>query len=165
MFHIHPRISHGAAKENIGIMPLVTEYQCDVITGDANKSANTFSKLQSAYNPENCLMNYIMEKFKKLWNETQDMPLAEQMDFSMSTSCATKSSARHHLHMKTGYDRTFPDCTMTFVFSWGKTKIQREFRQSEIAKLQETIDSMIEDVDKVISDYKVTSAERSTMRR
>ena len=50
---------------------------------------------------------------------------------------------------------------MTFVFSWGKTNIQEEFRQSEIDKLdQETMDSMIADVDKVISDYKVTSAER-----
>ena len=45
VFHIHPNISHGAAKEDVqkGIMPLVTEYQCNVITGDAN----TFSKLQS----------------------------------------------------------------------------------------------------------------------
>ena len=50
---------------------------------------------------------------------------------------------------------------MTFVFSWGRTDIEQEFRQFEIAKLdQETMDSMIEDVDKVISDYKVTSAER-----
>ena len=170
MFHIHSNISHGAAKEDVqkGIMPLVTEYQCDVITGDANKSANTFSKLQPVYNPENGLMNYIMEEFKKLWNETQDMSLAERMDFTMSTSCTIKSIARHHLHMKTGsgYDRTFPDCMMTFVFSWGKTDIQREFRQSEVAKLdQETMDSVLEDVDKVISDYKATSAERYKQMR
>ena len=158
VFHIHPNISHGAAKEDAqkGITPLVTEYQCDVITGDANKPANTFSKLQSVYNPDNSLMNNIMEKIRNLWNETQDMPLAERMDFSMSTSC-------HDLHMKTGsgYERTFEDCMMTFVFSWEKTDIQREFRQSEIAKLdQEAMDSMLEDVDKVISDYKATSAER-----
>ena len=125
VFHIHPNISHGAAKEDMqkGIMPLVTEYQCDVITGDANKSANTFSKLQSVYNPENGLMNYIMEKFKKLWNETQDMPLAERMDFPMSTSSTIKAIARHHIHMKTGsgYDRTFPDCMMTFVFKTAGT--------------------------------------------
>ena len=108
-------------------------------------------------------MNYIMEKYKNLWNETQDMPLAERMDFTMSTSCTITSIARHHLCMKegAGFDRTFPDCMMTFVFSWGKTDIQQEFRQSETAKLdQDTMDSMIEDVDKVISDYKVTSAER-----
>ena len=90
-------------------MPLVTEYQCDAITGDANKSANTFSKLQSVHNSDNGLMNYIMEKFKILWNETQDTPLAERKDFTMSTSCTIKPIARHHLHMKTGsgYDRTF----------------------------------------------------------
>ena len=116
------------------------------------------------YNPESGLMNYITEKFKNLWNETQDMPLAERMDFTMSTSCTIKPIARHHLHMKegSGDDRTLPDCMMTFVFSWGKTDIQQEFRRSEIAKLdQATMDSMIEDVDKVISDYLVTSAKRN----
>ena len=139
VFHIHPNISHGAAREDMqtGIMPLVTECQSDTMTGDANKSANTLSKLQSVYNPENGLMYYIMEKFKRTWNETQDMPLADQMDFSMSTSCTIKSIVRHHLHTKTGsgYDRTCPDCVMTFVFSWswGKTNIQQEFRHSEIA--------------------------------
>ena len=52
---------------------------------------------------------------------------------------------------------------MTFVLKncWGKTDIQQEFRRSEIAKLdQDTMDSTIEEVDKVISDYKVTFAER-----
>ena len=80
VFHTHPNISHGAAREDMqkGIMPLVTEYQCDMITGDANKSANTLSKLQSVYNPENGLMRHIMENFKRTWNETQDMPLANQ---------------------------------------------------------------------------------------
>ena len=165
VFHIHPNVSHGAAKEDLqkGITPLVTEYHCDAITGDANKSAHTFSKLQSVYNPEHGLMNYIMGKFKNLRNGTQDTPLAERMDFTMSTSCAIKSIARHHLYRKegSGFDRTFPDCMMTFVFSWGKTDIQQEFRQFEIAKLdQDTMDSMIEDVDKVVSDCKVTSAER-----
>ena len=128
VFHVHPNISHGAAKEDVrkGIMPL--------LTGDANKSANTFSKLQSVYNPEHGLMNYIMGKFKNLWNGTQDMPLAERMDFTMSTSCTIKSIARHHLYMKegSGFDRTFPGSILTFVFSWGK--IQQEFRQFEIAK-------------------------------
>ena len=58
----------------------------------------------------------------------------------MSTSCTIRSIARHHLY---------------------ETDIQPEFRQFEIAKLdQDTMDSMIEDVEKVISDYKVTSAER-----
>ena len=85
------------------------------------------------------------------------------MDFTMSTSCAITPIARHHLYTKegSGFDRTFPDCRVTFVFSWGKTNIQQKFRQFEIANLdQDTMDSMIEDVDKVISDYKVTSAER-----
>ena len=93
---------------------------------------NTFSKLQSVYNPEHGLMNYIMEKFKNLWNGTQDTPLAERMDFTMSTSCTIKSIARHHLDMKegSGFDRTFPDRMMTFVFSWGQTDIQQEFPSS-----------------------------------
>ena len=147
VFHIHPNISHGAAKEDVqkGIMPLVTEYQCDVITADANKSANTFSKLQSVYNPENGLMNYIMEKYKNLWNETQDMPSAERMNFTMSASCTIISIARHHLHIKegSGFDRKFPDRMMTFVFSWGKTDIQQEYRKFQIDKLdQDTMDSI-----------------------
>ena len=47
VFHIHPSISHGAAREDLQneIMPLVSLYRCDAITGDANKSANTYSKL------------------------------------------------------------------------------------------------------------------------
>ena len=55
VFHIHPSLSHGAAKEDLQneIMPLVTLYRCDAITGDANKSANTYSKLQHVYNPTN----------------------------------------------------------------------------------------------------------------
>ena len=37
VFHIHPSISHGAAREDLQneIMPLVTLYRCDAITGDA----------------------------------------------------------------------------------------------------------------------------------
>ena len=160
VFHIHPNVSHGAAKDDVqkGIMPLVTEYHCDAITGDANKSANTFSKLQSVYNPEHGLMNYIMRKFKNLWNGKKTCRWRSEW-----TCCTIKSIARHHLHMKegSGFDRTFPDCMMTFVFSWGKTDIQQEFRKFEISKLdQNTMDSMIADVDKVISDYKVNSAER-----
>ena len=60
VFHIHPSISHGAAKEDLqnAIMPLVTLYRCDAITGDANKSANTYSKLQHVYNPANGLVLY-----------------------------------------------------------------------------------------------------------
>ena len=36
VFHIHPSLSHGAAKEYLQneIMPLVTLYRCDAITGD-----------------------------------------------------------------------------------------------------------------------------------
>ena len=51
VFHIHPSLSHGAAKEDLQneIMPLVTLYRCDAITGDVNKSANTYSKLQHVY--------------------------------------------------------------------------------------------------------------------
>ena len=43
VFHIHPSISHGAAKEDLqnAIMPLVTLYRCDAITGDANKSSTS----------------------------------------------------------------------------------------------------------------------------
>ena len=42
VFHIHPNITHGAARDDFqnGIMPPVTMYQRDAITGDANKSAN-----------------------------------------------------------------------------------------------------------------------------
>ena len=51
-------------------------------------------------------MNYIMGKFKNLWNGTQHMPLAERMDFTMSTSCTITSIARHRLYMKEVQDLT-----------------------------------------------------------
>ena len=100
-------------------MPLVTECQCDATTGDANKSANTYSKLEDVYTPDQGLINHIIQKYQKTWNE--------------------KAIVRHHLYMKTGsgYDRTFPDCVMTFVLGWGKTDIQQQFRKSEIEYLTE----------------------------
>lgn len=121
VFHIHPNITHGAAQDDFqkGIRPLVTEYQCDILTGDANKSANTFSRHQTVYNPEEGLMNHIMKNYQRLWNNKQ--PDSEtRMDVTMTTSSTIKSIARHHIHTKTGsgFDRTFPDCMMTFVFGW-----------------------------------------------
>ena len=60
-----------------------------------------------------------------------------------------------------GHDRTFPDCMMTFVFGWGKTDIQQDFRKMEISCLNNhQLESMSEDIEQVISDYQVTSAER-----
>ena len=120
VFHIHPSISHGAAREDLQneIMPLVTLYRCDAISGDANKSANTYSKLQHAFNPANGLVNILMRAYQRLWNEPKDLPLVDRMEYAMETSCALKSIVRHHLYMKcgSGYDRTFPDVMMTFVF-------------------------------------------------
>ena len=111
-------------------MPLVTLYQCDAITGDANKSANTYSKLQHVFNPANGLVR----EYQRLWNETKDLPLVDRMEYAMETSCTLKSIVRHHLYMKcgSGYDRTFPDVMMTFVFGWGKTNIQQAFRKDEM---------------------------------
>ena len=82
VFHIHPSISHGAAREDFQneIMPLVTLYHCDAITGDANKSANTYSKLQHVYNPANGLMNVLMKAYQKLWNKTENLPLVDRMN-------------------------------------------------------------------------------------
>ena len=136
VFHIHPSISHGAARDDFQkeIMPLVTLYRCDAITGDANKSANTYSKLQQVFNPANGLMNILMKAYQRLWNETNDLPLVDRMEYAMETSCTLKSITRHHLHMKSGsgYDRTFPDVMMTFVFGWGKTNIQQTFRNEDM---------------------------------
>ena len=80
VFHIHPSISHGAAREDFQneIMPLVTLYQCDAITGDANKSANTYSKLQHVFNPANGLMNILMKAYQRFWNETENLPLGTE---------------------------------------------------------------------------------------
>ena len=74
VFHIHPSLSHGAAKEDLQneIMPLVTLYRCDAITGDANKSANTYSKLQHVYNPTNGLVNILMRAYQSLWNANEE---------------------------------------------------------------------------------------------
>ena len=134
VFHIHPSISHGAAKEDLqnAIMPLVTLYRCDAISGDANKSANTYSKLQHVYNPANGLVNILMRAYQRLWNETKGLPLVDRMEYAGETSCTLKSIVRHHLYMKcgSGYDRTFPDVMMTFVFRWGKTNIQQAFRKN-----------------------------------
>ena len=77
VFHIHPNITHGAAREGFqnGIMPLVTTYQCDAITGDANNSANTYSRLQWVYNPEYGLINLITQTYQDTWNTTRGMPI------------------------------------------------------------------------------------------
>ena len=116
VFHIHPPISHGAAREDLQneVMPLVTLYRCDAIAGDANKSANTYSKLQHVFNPANGLVNILMRAYQRLWN----LPLVDRMEYAMKTSCTLKSIVRHHLYMKcgSGYDRTFPDVMITFVF-------------------------------------------------
>ena len=85
VFHIHPNITHGAAREDFqnGIMPLVTTYQCDAITGNANKSANTYSRLQWVYNPEYGLINHIMQTYQDTWNTTRGMPIEERMDYAI----------------------------------------------------------------------------------
>ena len=134
VFHIHPSISHGAAREDLQneTMPLVTLYQCDAVTGDANKSANTYSKLQHVFNPANGLVNILMRAYQRLWSGTKDLPLVDRMEYAMEKSCTLKSIVRHHLYMKcgSGYDRTFPDVMMTFVFGWGKTNIQQLSRRT-----------------------------------
>ena len=164
VFHIHPSISHGAARDDFQteIMPLVTLYQCDAIAGDANKSANTYSKLQHVYNPANGLManglmNILTKAYQRLWNETENLPLG------VETSCTLKSIVRHHLYMKTGsgFDRTFPDVMMTFVFGWGKTNIQQVFRKEEMnAMKDDQLETTRNDPTTAIFDYQVSSAER-----
>ena len=165
VFHIHPSISHGAAREDLQneIMPLVTLYRCDAITGDANKSANTYSKLQHVFNPANGLVNILMKACQRLWNETKDLPLVDRMEYAMETSCTLKSIVRHHLYVKcgSGYDRTFPDVMMTFVFGWGKTNIQQAFRKDEMNGMDdEQLELMRNDPTKAIFDYQVSSAGR-----
>ena len=144
-------------------MPLVTLYQCDAITGYANKSANTYSRLQHVFNPANGLMNILMKAYQRLWNETENLPLVDRMEYAMETSCTLKSIVRHHLYMKTGsgYDRTFPDVVVTFVFGWGKTNIQQVFRKEEMnAMKDEQLEAMRNDPTSAIFDYQVSSAER-----
>ena len=165
VFHIPPSISHGAARQDLQnkIMPLVTLYQCDAITGDANKAANTYSKLQHVYNPANGLVNILMRTYQRLWSETKNLPLVDRMEYAMETSCTLKSIVRHHLYMKcgSGYDRTFPDVMMMFVFGWGKTNIQQAFRQEEMNGVDdEQLELMRNDPTKAIFDYQVSSAER-----
>ena len=165
VFHIHPSLSHGAAKEDLQneIMPLVTLYRCDAITGDANKSANTYSKLQHVYNPTNGLVNILTRAYKELWNATKNLPLVDRMEYAVETSCTLKSIVRHHLHMKcgSGFDRTFPDVMMTIVFGWGKTNIQQDFRKIEMNSVDdEQLEVMRNHPTKAIFDYQVSSAER-----
>ena len=50
---------------------------------------------------------------------------------------------------------------MTFVFGWGKTDTQQQFRKSEIECWTEAqLTSMQDDFEKVIADYQVSSNER-----
>ena len=165
VFHIHPSLSHGAAKEDLQneIMPLVTLYRCDAITGDANKSANTYSKLQHVYNPTNGLVNILMRAYQRLWNATKNLPPVDRMEYTVETSCTLKSIVRHHLYMKcgSGFDRTFPDVMMTIVFGWGKTNIQQDFRKIEMNNMDdEQLEFMRNHPNKAIFDYQVSSAER-----
>ena len=81
----------------------------------------------------------------------------------METSRTLKSIVRHHLYMKcgSGYDRTFPDVMMTFVFGWGKTNIEQVFRKDEMNGMDdEQMEAMRNDPTKAIFDYQVSSAER-----
>ena len=165
VFHIRPSISHGAAREDLQneIMPLATLYRCDAITGDANKSANNYSKLQHVFNPANDLVNILMREYQRLWNETKDLPLVDRMEYAMETSRTLKSMIRHHLYMKrgSGYDRTFPDVMMTFVFGWGKTNMQQAFRKDEMNGMDdEKLEFMQNHPTKAIFDYQVSSAVR-----
>ena len=144
-------------------MPLVTLYRCDAITGDANKSANTYSKLQHVYNPTNGLVNILMRAYQRLWNATKNLPLVDRMEYTVETSCTLKSIVRHHLYMKcgSGVDRTFPDVMMTIVFGWGKTNIQQDFRKIEMNNMDdEQLEFMRNHPNKAIFDYQVSSAER-----
>ena len=81
-------------------------------------------------------MNILMKAYQKLWNETENLPLVNRMEYAMETSCTLKSIVRHRLYMKTGsgFDRTFPHVMMTFVFGWGKTNIQQDFRKEEMGR-------------------------------
>ena len=116
-----------------------------------------------ANNPANGLVNILMKAYQRLWNETKNLPLVDRMEYAMETSCTLKSIVRHHLYMKcgSGYDRTFPDVMMTFVFGWGKTNIQQAFRKDEMTGMEdEQLESMRNDPTKAIFDYQVSSAER-----
>ena len=163
VFHIHPSISHGAAREDFQneILPLVALYQCDAIIGDANKPSNTYSRLQHVFNPANGPMNILMKAYQRLWNETENLPLVDRMEYAMETSCAIKSIVRHHLYMKTGsgYDRTFPDVMMTFVWM-GQNEYPAVFRKEEMnAMRDEQLEGMRNDPTSAIFDYQVLSAE------
>ena len=108
-------------------------------------------------------MNILMKAYQRLWNETENLPLVDRMEYAMETSCTLKSIVRHHLDMKTGsgYDRTFPGVMMTFVFGWGKTNIQQVFRKEEMnAMKDEQLEAMRNDPTSAIFDYQVSSAER-----
>ena len=97
VFHIHPSISHGAAREDLQneILPLVTLYQSDAITGDANKSANTYSRLQHVFNPAKGLMNILMKEYQRLWNETENLPLLDRSIDFMHSKIHCPSSLIH----------------------------------------------------------------------
>ena len=62
---------------------------------------------------------------------------------------------------RSGYDRTFPDVMMTFVFGWGKTNIQQVFRNEEMnAMNDEQLAATRNNPAQAIFDYQVSSAER-----
>ena len=60
--------------------------------------------------------------------------------------------------MKTGsgFDRTFPDVMMAFVFGWGKTNIQQDFRKEEMSAMKDDqLETMRNDPATAIFDYQV----------
>ena len=104
-----------------------------------------------------------MKNYQKHWNGGCNQ-IEDRLDVSMTSSCSIKSMARHHIHTRTGsgFDRTFPDCMMTFVFGWGRTDIQRKYRSMDIEKMDdEQFNAAKLDPEAAVSDYEVTSAERS----
>ena len=120
--------------------------------GDANKSANTSSRLQWVSHPENGLINHILQNCQ----DTGSQHGGCLLNYAVGTPCTTKASVRHHLYIKTGSgcDRTFPD-----IFGWGKTDIQNRFRKSEIESMTDE-EKKTTQTSLIIPDYQVTSAER-----
>ena len=52
----------------------MTLYQCDAITGHANKSANTYSRLQHVFNPANGLTNILMKAYHSATEPSEQQP-------------------------------------------------------------------------------------------
>ena len=143
VFHVHPNITRDAAREDFP-----NQESCPS-SPSTNATRVQVMRISPPMRTGSFNMSTILTKVSSTTSRNIRRHGTRHRKCPLRTDWVTK-------YMKTGsgYDRTFPDCMIPFVFGWGKTDIQQGFRKSEIGNWTEAqLTSMQDDFEKVIADY------------